>query len=181
MFPNRSDSHMLETSRLILRPWTMPDLQSFHAICQKSEVMKYIDNPWNSERVREFIRNEQQQFKQLGHCRWALELKTLNRLIGFCGFRPLQDDDRQLEIGWRLDSDYWQQGLGFEAAELVINDALQNLSPTRLFAKIHVHNQASLALAKKLGFEITKRIPVAEFDDFLLDYPLIANQEIKSC
>ena len=55
----------------------------------------------------EFICHEQQQFEQLSHCRWALELKSDRQLIGFCGLRPLHDL-HQLEIGWRLHSDFWR-------------------------------------------------------------------------
>ena len=163
---------VMTTSRLRFRPWNITDLQAFHAICSLPEVMQFIDGPWNTERVAEFICHEQQQFEQLSHCRWALELKSDRQLIGFCGLRPLKHDPHQLEIGWRLHSDFWRQGLGFEAASYIIRHALETLEPRRLFANIHVKNEASLSLAKKIGMHITERIPIGEFDDYVLDFPL---------
>ena len=163
----------METKRLLLRGWNDSDLEAFSDICGRNEVMQYIDGPWDIERVAEFIRIEQEQLQKVMHCRWALELKTSGQLIGFCGLRPLADDDHQLEIGWRLHPDYWRQGLAFEAASHVIGQAILDLYPTRIFAKVHVQNEASLALARKLGMQITSRIPVAEFDDFILDYPIV--------
>ena len=162
----------METKRLLLRGWNDSDLEAFSDICGRNDVMQYIDGPWDTERVAEFIRIEQQQLQKVMHCRWALEFKPSGQLIGFCGFRPLADDHHQLEIGWRLHPDYWRQGLAFEAASHVIGQAILELYPTRIFAKVHVQNEASLALAQKLGMKITTRIPVADFDDFILEHPL---------
>ncbi len=162
----------METQRLLLRGWRDDDLAPLADICRRVEVMQYIDGPWGKERVIEFLHKEQQQFEQLGHCRWALEMKDSGRLIGFCGFRPLAENLQHLEIGWRLHPGFWRQGLAYEAATAVISDAIENLRPERLFAKIHVLNKASLALALKLGMQVTTRVPVAAHDDYLLDYPL---------
>ena len=161
----------METERLTFRGWQNNDLYPFLEICGRHDVMKYIDGPWEMERVAEFIRQEQEQLQRLGHCRWALELKKSKQLIGFCGFRPLSGQPHQLEIGWRLHPAFWRQGLAFEAASHVIKQAVGQLCPERIFAKIHINNAASLALAKKLGMHNTQRIPVAEFDDFILEYP----------
>ena len=162
----------METKRLLLRGWKTSDLKGFSDICERKDVMRYIDAPWDTERVADFIRIEQQQLEKFMHCRWALELKDSGQLIGFCGFKALADDHQQLEIGWRLHPSYWRQGLAFEAASHVIRQAILELYPTRIFAKVHVHNAASLALARKLGMKIATRIQVAEFDDFILEYLL---------
>ena len=161
----------METKRLILRGWNLSDLTPFLKICSRQDVMKYIDNPWETERVTEFILEEQRQLQLRGHCRWALELKDSSALVGFCGFRPRADKPEQLEIGWRLHPDYWRQGLAYEAATKVMNHATNQLTPTRIFARIHVHNKASLRLANKLGMQITKRVPTDELDDYILEYP----------
>ena len=162
----------METKRLILRGWNLSDLTPFLKICSRQDVMKYIDDPWETERVTEFILEEQRQLQLRGHCRWALELKDSSALVGFCGFRPRADKPEQLEIGWRLHPDYWRQGLAFEAASYIIKQADNELEPERIFATIHVNNVASLKLATKLGMKITARVPKTELDDFILDYPL---------
>ena len=162
----------METERLRLRGWVSNDLNAFAKICERQDVMKYIDGPWKKKRVAEFIREEKSRLQRLGHCRWALELKDSMKLIGFCGFRPLAENQQQLEIGWRLHPDYWRQGLAFEAASYIIKQADNELEPERIFATIHVNNVASLKLATKLGMKITARVPKTEFDDFILDYPL---------
>ncbi len=161
----------METERLRLRGWVSNDLTHFLKICSRQDVMKYIDHPWEAERVTEFILEEQRQLQLRGHCRWALELKDTSVLVGFCGLRPLADRPEQLEIGWRLHPDYWRQGLAFEAATQVINHAINQLAPARIFACIHVQNEASIRLATKLGMRITERVPTDELDDYILEYP----------
>ena len=68
----------METKRLILRGWNLSDLTPFLKICSRQDVMKYIDDPWETERVTEFILEEQRQLQLRGHCRWALELSLIH-------------------------------------------------------------------------------------------------------
>lgn len=125
--------------------------------------MRYIDGPWSLKRVATFIHDEQRSLSEDGFCRWALWAAETNQLIGFCGFVR---DGEQLEIGWRLDPQYWQQGIGHETARHVIDWAFRLKNANIIFAKMHVLNIASQKLAESVGMRRVGRVPVAEFDDF---------------
>jgi RimJ/RimL family protein N-acetyltransferase len=60
-----------------------------------------------------------------------------------------RDPDGYLSISWWIHPDYRRAGLGSTAVALALQDKKE---PVR--ALIRPHNEASLALANKLGFEV---------------------------
>src|SRR5687768_14175819 len=101
---------VLETQRLILRPWALADLEAFQAICSDPRVMQLIGDGqiWSAEQMKIFIEWSIIQWHDHGYCRWPLILKDDGSLIGFCGFLPAEDG---AEIGWRLAFQHWGKGL----------------------------------------------------------------------
>ncbi len=57
-------------------------------------------------------------------------------------------------LGYVIDKDYQHMGYAYEACDAVIRYAKEQLFLETLYVKIHKDNVASIALAKKLGFEI---------------------------
>ena len=58
---------------------------------------------------------------------FAVIVRVEKRLIGYCGFfRQVVDEVNEIEIGYRLDPDYWNRGLATEAAQAVRDYALKN-------------------------------------------------------
>ena len=145
------------------RPWSKQETAAMLSICEQEEVMRYIDGPWSIERVRGFIEEERARLVQHGLCRWAVWHKADDRLMGFCGFVRWEAG---LEIGWRFDPLFWRQGYGTEAARHLVDWAFENRQADLIFAKMHVLNTASYALAEKVGMTRTARVRVAEYDDF---------------
>lgn len=151
------------TDRMEFQPWRSEDLTAMLSICEQEEVMRYIDGPWDIDRVRCFIEGEQLSLTNDGVCRWAVWHKQDSCLMGFCGFLKR---DNVLEMGWRFDPRFWRQGYGTEAGRHMVDWAFANTPVQLIFAKMHVLNAASYGLAEKIGMHRTARVPVAEYDDF---------------
>lgn len=112
---------MIETTRLILRPWRDDDRAPFAAMGQDAEVMRHLgpllDRAGSDAIVDRLIAMQ----AVLGHCFWALERRDNGAFIGFCGLKMAPLGIAGLsgvpEIGWRLARAAWGQGFASEAAQ----------------------------------------------------------------
>ena len=164
------------TERMEFRPWRKQETAAMLSICEKEEVMRYIDGPWSVKRVRGFIEEERARLVHDGVCRWAVWQKANDRLMGFCGFVRREEG---LEIGWRFDPSFWRKGYGYEAARHLVDWAFENRDADLIFAKMHVLNTASYALAEKVGMTRTARVRVAEYDGFQYEISRVAWNAIR--
>jgi len=81
-----------------------------------------------------------------------------NRLIGYCGFFHQEvDGTEEIEIGYRLDPDYWSGGLATEAARAVRDHAFRDLKLQRVISLIHPDNAPSRRVAEKIGMNLEKK------------------------
>lgn len=147
---------ILDTPRLLLRRWTAADEEPFHAICSDSLVMRFVGDgqPWSRERTRAFVEDAIFSQQQYGFCRWPLVLKESGALIGFGGFVHVEEG---AEIGWRLASHHWGQGLASEAAIAVLKYGFESLHFQRVNATVQSGNSASIRIIEKLGMKLVDR------------------------
>lgn len=75
------------------------------------------------------------------------------RIIGSINFNFKFDESRPYaEIGYKIDSLYQNQGIAYEACSAAIKVITSEYNFTRIDARIHPDNIASIKLAEKLGF-----------------------------
>ena len=78
-------------------------------------------------------------------------------MIGYCGFfLQVVDDVEELEIGYRLDPEYWGAGFATEAARAVRDHAFRDLKAERVISLIVPENIASECVALKNGMRLEK-------------------------
>jgi RimJ/RimL family protein N-acetyltransferase len=153
---------VIETERLVLRPWRADDLPAFHAIGQDREVMRYLGAPLRWPEVKRAYRRMTDCQARHGHCFWAVEHRTDRRFIGFCGLKPGRSVLRgEIEIAWRLARGAWGQGLAREAAEASLSWGWQNLDAPAITAVTVPANTRSWRLMERLGMA---RSPDEDFD-----------------
>jgi RimJ/RimL family protein N-acetyltransferase len=155
---------MIETERLVLRPWREADLLPFHLLCSDPEVMRYLGPfPGRAEVARAIAR--QQAFAQaVGFCFWPVERKADGLFLGFCGLKPGAVGtpiERDVEIGWRLRADCWGKGYAREAAQASLDWAWANLDRAAVAAITVPDNRRSWGLMERLGM---RRDPLEDFD-----------------
>jgi RimJ/RimL family protein N-acetyltransferase len=84
-------------------------------------------------------------------------MRSNDTLIGYCGFFHQQvDETNEIEIGYRLHPDYWNQGLATEAATAVRDHAFGDLKLPRVISLIHPDNVASRRVAQKIGMRFER-------------------------
>ncbi|MBI3739755.1 MAG: GNAT family N-acetyltransferase [Chloroflexi bacterium] len=146
----------LTTKRLIIRRFQDSDLESFLAYRNDPEVAKY--QGWSLPYARENALAFLQEMKaiQLGEpgmsCQVAIELKATGEMIGDIGFMALQNDPRQVRVGYSLARAFWNQRYASEAVARMIDYFFGELHLHRVAADCDPENTASFLLLERLGF-----------------------------
>lgn len=156
---------MIETSRLLLRPWQNRDREPFAAMGRDPEVMAHLDGVIDRAASDALIDRLAAEAAEHGTTMWAVERKADGAFLGFCGLRrgghPGTAVPDELEIGWRLRRDAWGQGYAREAAEASLAWGWANRVDARIAAWTVAANTASWGLMLRLG--MTHR-PELDFD-----------------
>lgn len=149
----------IETNRLVLRSWKAADYNLFALMNADKEVMKYFPNPLEKEQTIRFVEERiKPHFKTYGYGVYAVELKTLQRFIGFCGFMHPQFESfftPCIEIGWRIDKRFWNMGYATEAAQACLHFGFTVLKFSDVFSFTSIHNKASERVMQKIGMQKT--------------------------
>ena len=143
----------LETERLILRPWSMDDLEDFYTYASIDGLGQMAG--WTPHRSREESAFILALFIQ-GRKTFAIELKQTGHVIGSVGIEePEPDPEREKlgrEIGYALHKDYWGQGLMPEAVMAVISWCFEALHYDFLTCSHFDWNMQSKRVIEKTGF-----------------------------
>ena len=152
---------IIETDRLILRLWKSEDLPLFTEMNKDPRVMRYFPAILTDEQTESFYNRIQSEFERNGWGLYAVELKSNGTFIGYVGLHEIgfdADFTPGVEIGWRLATDFHNQGLATEAAKEVLKLARQN-GLQRLYSFTTKQNVPSERVMQKIG--MTK---VGEFE-----------------
>jgi RimJ/RimL family protein N-acetyltransferase/acyl dehydratase len=154
---------ILETERLLIRPWQPGDRDAFVAMASDPEVMRYIraGTPYTEPEVEEFLARQARQESELGVCMGAVVETSSGEVVGVAGIQPLGTTG-DMEIGWWLRRDRWGRGYATEAGRAAMRHVLDALGRTRVMAIIDPGNDASVAVAARLGFRYDRRVTGAE-------------------
>lgn len=146
---------MIETTRLLLRPWQDHDREPFAAMSRDPEVMEHLNGVTDRADSDALIDIFIAGMTEHGTTMWAVERKADAAFLGFCGLRrgghpgtPVPDE---LEIGWRLRRDAWGQGYAREGAEASLAWGWANRDDARIVAWTVQANTASWGLMLRLG------------------------------
>jgi ribosomal-protein-alanine N-acetyltransferase len=143
---------VLQTPRLILRSFSDGDLEAMSALMADPDFMRFSLGVYSREQTAGFLEKVCKRDREGLPSQFAVILRAHNRLLGYCGFFPqIVDEADELEIGYRLDPDYWGQGIATEAARAVRDYGFHELKLPRLISLVHPDNKASRRVAEKNG------------------------------
>lgn len=143
---------ILETPRLILRPFAESDLDDLSVLMANADFMRFSLGVFSREQTAGFLEKVRARDREGLPSQFALIPRSNQELIGYCGFfLQTVDGADELEIAYRLDPAYWGQGLATEAARAVRDHAFDNLELSHVISLIHPDNIASLRVAEKNG------------------------------
>jgi ribosomal-protein-alanine N-acetyltransferase len=148
---------LLETARLILRPFVAGDLDDLAEILADPEVVRYL--PGGQPRTRaqtettlNYIANH---WEIHGFGWWAAVLKAENKLIGWCGLKVFENTT-EVELLYLLAKAHWNQGLTTEAARASLRYGFEELRLERIVAFAVAENIASTRVMEKVGMRYEK-------------------------
>ncbi len=160
---------ILETERLVLRSWELSDLHAAFALWSHPEVMKFVGTnlpQQNLQQTRSWLEWTIAYEKKNGFCRWAVDEKATDKLIGSCGF-VYQDQEREVDLGYYILPEHWGRGYATEIASACIKFGIDGLGLQDIAATADTRHLASKRVLEKLGFEFVKIVPNGDgtFDD----------------
>ena len=163
---------MIETPRLILRPWRQSDLALFAELNADPAVMRLLGGVLRREESNAYAGRAEAHFAEHGFCKWAVEAPGVSPLVGAVGLSHVRFQASftpAVEVAWRLDRRYWGRGYATEAAQASVDDGFRRVGLKAIVAMTTLGNHASMRVMEHLG--MTRSI---EFDHprYPEDHPL---------
>ncbi|MGN5374120.1 GNAT family N-acetyltransferase [Sphingomonas hankookensis] len=165
---------MIDTDRLILRPYEARDRGVILSHVADQDVMQFL-NPLPADAdVDAAIARQNGYQRDLGYCFWSVEDRVGGAFVGVCGLKPGAAGtplEGSVEIGWRFGRDHWGRGFASEAAAASLAWGFANLPVDRIGAITVPANTRSWRLMERIGMV---RDPDADFDHPIMpdDSPL---------
>jgi len=149
---------VIETPRLLLRPWRDEDLAPYATMNSDPEVRAFMfpGRPLTLEESERDVEAMVDQWRRLGFGHWAVELRATGELIGRTGAKRHADwdlDPENTEVGWLYARSTWGQGLATEGAVAAVRYLLEDLGRPEVISIAHLGNRASHRVMRKAGLE----------------------------
>ena len=145
---------MLQTPRLLLRPWQESDREPFQLINADPRVMEFFAAPLSPAESDRMIDRIQAHIVRHRFGFFAAELRATGEFIGFVGMSHVPFEAHFtpcVEIGWRLAAAHWNRGLATEGARRCLRYAFQELALPEVVAFTVPANLRSRRVMEKLG------------------------------
>ena len=159
----RINGMILETDRLILRPFQLSDLDNLYEYASVEGVgemagWKHHQNKDESKKILDMFISEDKTF--------AIFHKDDHKVIGSIGIEKYGMEDklsefenyRGREIGYVLSKDYWGRGIMFEAVSAVMDFLFQTINLDFILCGYFCFNNQSKRVQEKCGFQPYRRL-----------------------
>lgn len=144
---------VLETDRLVLRPWTTGDAAPLAEVFSEPRVWQFpLQRGMSREETEAFLARRLAEWAQNGWGLWAVEHE--GALVGYTGFALptfLPEVMPVPEIGWRLHPRAWGRGLATEAATAALHHGFTQLGFAEVVSIYEPANAASGRVMERLG------------------------------
>lgn len=143
-----------ESERLGFRRWKDEDKPAFAKMNCNKEVMRYFPKALTRDESDSFINKINKQFIEYGYGLWAVEIKSSKTFIGFIGFYTAAFEayfTPCIEIGWRLDNEFWNRGYATEGAKACLEYGFNQLGMQEIYSFTAQINKPSINVMKKIG------------------------------
>ena len=154
---------IIETERLILRPFKQSDLHDFNEYASVPGVgemagWKHHETIEKTQEILDMFIKEDKTF--------AIVFKKNNKVIGSLGVEKYGLEDKLTEfndyygreIGYVLSKDYWGKGIMPEAVEAVISYLFNDLNLDFLTCGYYDFNNQSKRVQEKCGFKPYRKL-----------------------
>ena len=154
------DLPSLDTTRLVLRPYSVADVPDMVRLAGSREVAATtlrIPHPYREQDAVDFIATCNADFALERWARFAVTLRDSGDFCGGVGLR-IERWQHQAELGFWLGVPYWGKGYATECAQAVVRFGFETLKLHRIFASHLAHNLASGRVLRKIGMQYEGRL-----------------------
>jgi RimJ/RimL family protein N-acetyltransferase len=145
----------MTTARLLLRPFTMADLEDVWAYQRRADVARFMS--WEPRSRQQSRAAVDQMARETGlavdgDClSLAVVWPDTGRVVGQVELVWHSSQHRQGEVGYVFNPEFQGKGLATEAARAVLRWGFEDFDLHRIVGRCNARNAASAALLERLG------------------------------
>ena len=151
---NHIGAKILETPRLILRPFAMADAEPmFRNWASDPEVTEYLTWQAHSDIsvTKEILSQWVDSYKKPDFYLWAIVPKELGEPIGSISAVEQRDDIKMVHVGYCIGQKWWNKGYTSEALKELIRFFFEEVGVNRIESRYDPHNPNSGKVMLKCG------------------------------
>lgn len=148
-----TEQPIIQTQRLILRPFTLadaPDVQRLAGAREVAAVTLAIPHPYEDGMAQEWIKTHRAAFREGSAVNFAIALRESGVLCGAIGL-GIDVANVNAELGYWIGVPYWGRGYCTEAAKAVVQYGFEVTGLHRIHSAHFKHNPASGRVMQKIG------------------------------
>jgi len=144
----------LETKQFYLRQWREEDFIPYEALTSNSDIMKFFPKTLTPQESKKAALKFQNLLSTRGWGFWAVEEKKSGKFIGYAGLHSPSTSfpfSPCVEIAWRMESKYWNNGTVLELGKSILTHALEVLKLEKVVYFSSIHNRQAKTVMEALG------------------------------
>ncbi len=149
----------LSDDELCIKSITKKDADDFSKIYLNPNCFKFTPGLAKKtyEETMNILDRYQKGFEEKVFFFPGLYLKDSNKLIGNLEIFNIDKDKEELEIGYRINEEYWNKGYTKKGTAMLVDYLFDKVNVKRLNACAIITNTASNKILKSLGFILYKQ------------------------
>ena len=144
---------IFKTERLLIRPINLEDQKAIFEYRSNKTTNQY--QGWIPEYINDVVTFIKKSAKEINHpntwFQFVIILKDHQKIIGDLGIHFLSDN-KQVEIGCTLNTDFQNKGYATESLTSIIDYLFKDLKKHRITSSIDPDNTNSIKLVERIGF-----------------------------
>lgn len=153
---------ILDTPRCILRAVKLSDAPAILHLYSNPEVIRYTEHHFpmrNLDEAEYSIDFYRRGYMEGWMFRWGIVLKASDRFIGTAGLHRINHEHKFTNIGYEINSPYWNRGISTEVVKTLTRYAFEKFNLHRVEAELIPQNIGSARVVQKNGYryEATRR------------------------
>lgn len=151
---NHLGTKILETERLVLRPFKETDVEDmYYNWANNDNVTRFLTWPTHSSKeiTKSVVNLWVSRYKDTKNYQWCIECKSNHQAIGSMAIVHMEEEINSVEIGYCIGEEYWNRGITSEALKEVIRFLFEKVECNRIYARHDLQNPNSGKVMKKAG------------------------------
>ncbi|MCL5122726.1 MAG: GNAT family N-acetyltransferase [Candidatus Marsarchaeota archaeon] len=144
--------------RIYLESISMQDAESIAIQANDKDIASSIafmgsfPYPYTLENAVSFVQNAIGASAAGREFHFAIKKVDDSSLVGVCGITNIDTINMKAEIGYWVGKNYWGNGYGKQAANLMLETAFEKLGLNRVYAGAFGFNERSIRILQGVGF-----------------------------